>query len=345
MTAIIAPIVSAPVELSRLQFEGIVNDGSLRSMSLLLSAKELYKAELTDMPQDYIAALVFDSYHETLCVIDGVELLGGITYRCFRELGFVEIAFVAVRKDRASHGVGGQMMSHLKEWMRRRRIYHILACADLAAVGFFRKLGFNDEIVLPEGAYKGYIKEYLRVLLMECVITDAVPMLQTRQTLKLQLEAMVNVVASVCSDFTSVTPEGRREPGYQRPAAPASLRAASVVDLDAVVRYADEYRAVIEDAKAASPGGATLLDLSAVEARLANTAERPYYVTPYMFAADCRRAFRAARAHAGDREGDVAAIDAYEKSMLLSLGPVYRKWRAGTDAAAAPAAASGEMTA
>eukprot|EP01013_Petalomonas_cantuscygni_P018595 TRINITY_DN36055_c0_g1_i1.p1 TRINITY_DN36055_c0_g1~~TRINITY_DN36055_c0_g1_i1.p1 ORF type:complete len:331 (-),score=54.70 TRINITY_DN36055_c0_g1_i1:215-1207(-) len=321
----------SPIDVSKLTYEGIVNDGTPRSMALLLCAKALFKGELAMMPEDYIAALVFDAFHETLVVLDDTPLLlGAITFRPFRELGFVEIAFVAVNNERASRGIGGAMMSRLKEWMRRRRIYHILTCADNDAVGFFRKQGYHDLIVLRKESYVGIIKEYQRVVLMECILHPSINYLHTRRHVVAQAFALLDVVAAVSSDQLPPTRNRRRPVGFRLPeGSPTVAATAAATDLKAVQRDCAMYADVLSSVRARC--GDTV-DLRHVIERLALDPGTPYYITPYIFAADCRRAFTEAKRRAGGDMSIIERIDSAESLMLRLLGDVYGSWRARVNA-------------
>ena len=52
------------------------------------------------MPKGYIARLVYDRTHLSLAIVrTPLEVIGGITYRPFKERRFAEIVFCAVSSD------------------------------------------------------------------------------------------------------------------------------------------------------------------------------------------------------------------------------------------------------
>ena len=52
--------------------------------------------QLPQMPKEYIVRLVFDRNHKSVAAIKQGRVIGGITYRPFKEQKFGEIAFCAV---------------------------------------------------------------------------------------------------------------------------------------------------------------------------------------------------------------------------------------------------------
>jgi hypothetical protein len=59
------------------------NDGSIQSMIWLLQLKEIFSSQLPKMPPPYITRLIFDPHHISLCLFDGLNPIGGISYRPF----------------------------------------------------------------------------------------------------------------------------------------------------------------------------------------------------------------------------------------------------------------------
>lgn len=50
------------------------------------------------MPRAYITRLVFDRNHKSLALIKQNNPIGGICYRPFKEQGFIEIVFCAIKQ-------------------------------------------------------------------------------------------------------------------------------------------------------------------------------------------------------------------------------------------------------
>lgn len=168
---------------------------------LLMAATELFKKQLPKMPAAYIMRHVLDfPHHRTLVVIDRdiqrraqeasnansttathsggstppalakAAVVGGICFRTFARNGFIEIVFCAVLTACQGRGVGRRMMNRLKDIMKGEDILCFLTCAANEAVPYFRNMGFSDAITTPPARYAGYIEEYSRVTLMECVL-------------------------------------------------------------------------------------------------------------------------------------------------------------------------------
>lgn len=165
---------------------------------LLMAATELFKKQLPKMPAAYIMRHVLDfPHHRTLVVIDRevqrrahesgatattttttglpcalakAAVVGGICFRTFARNGFIEIVFCAVLTACQGRGVGRRMMNRLKDIMKAEDILCFLTCAANEAVPYFRNMGFSDAITTPPERYAGYIEEYSRVTLMECLL-------------------------------------------------------------------------------------------------------------------------------------------------------------------------------
>ena len=187
-------------EDDRLEFR-LTRFESPETGELLMAATELFKKQLPKMPAAYIMRHVLDfPHHRTLVVIDRdvqrraqessstsstsssstgattptalakAAVVGGICFRTFARNGFIEIVFCAVLTTCQGRGVGRRMMNRLKDIMKGEDILCFLTCAANEAVPYFRNMGFSDQITTPHERYAGYIEEYSRVTLMECIL-------------------------------------------------------------------------------------------------------------------------------------------------------------------------------
>ncbi|KAL4923467.1 Bromodomain-containing protein [Aspergillus undulatus] len=99
------------------------------------------------MPKDYIARLVYDRTHLAIAIVElPLEVIGGISFREFRDRKFAEIVFCAVSSDQQVKGYGAHLMAHLKDY----------------------KQGFTKDITLAKSIWMGYIKDYEEGTLMQC---------------------------------------------------------------------------------------------------------------------------------------------------------------------------------
>jgi histone acetyltransferase len=121
------------------------------------------------MPKDYIARLVYDKSHSGLAIVkDKYTVVGGITYRLFKDQNFAEIVFCAITSNEQVKGYGSFLMNKLKEHVKTEGdIRHFLTYADNYATGYFRKQGFTEEITLDKSQWIGFIKDYEGGTLMQ----------------------------------------------------------------------------------------------------------------------------------------------------------------------------------
>lgn len=76
------------------------NDGADDSTIILTGLKYVFQKQLPNMPEGYITRLVFDRTHKSIVIVKKpLRVIGGISYREFRERKFAEIAFCAVSLD------------------------------------------------------------------------------------------------------------------------------------------------------------------------------------------------------------------------------------------------------
>ncbi|KAL4963294.1 uncharacterized protein BDV14DRAFT_201924 [Aspergillus stella-maris] len=135
---------------SDIKFRVVNNDGSPTSTIILTGLKCLFQKQLPKMPKDYIARLVYDRTHLSIAIVKmPLEVIGGISFREFRDRKFAEIVFCAVSSDQQVKGYGAHLMAHLKDYVcATSLVMHLLTYADNYATGYFQKQGFTKDIAL-----------------------------------------------------------------------------------------------------------------------------------------------------------------------------------------------------
>lgn len=129
-----------------IEYRVVNNDGSRESMIILAGLKCLFQKQLPKMPKDYIARLVYDRAHLSMAIIKmPLEVIGGITFREFRNRKFAEIVFCAVSSHHQVKGYGAHLMAHLKDYVRASSpVMHFLTYGDNYATGYFQKTRFRQ---------------------------------------------------------------------------------------------------------------------------------------------------------------------------------------------------------
>ena len=152
------------------------------------------------MPKDYIARLVYDRTHLSIAIVKmPLEVIGGITFREFRDRKFAEIVFCAVSSDQQVKGYGAHLMAHLKDYVRATSpVMHFLTYADNYATGYFQKQGFTKEITLEKSAWMGYIKDYEGGTLMQCSMIPRIRYLEAGRMLLKQKETILAKIRPLC---------------------------------------------------------------------------------------------------------------------------------------------------
>mmetsp|Transcript_29829 Transcript_29829/g.58417 ORF Transcript_29829/g.58417 Transcript_29829/m.58417 type:complete len:421 (+) Transcript_29829:50-1312(+) len=146
------------------------NDGSSEMIMDLVNLKNIFSAQLPKMPKEYIARLVLDRNHRSMCILKKHRVIGGICFRPFPTQRFAEIVFCAITSDEQVKGYGTRIMNHLKEHVKTEQVEYFLTYADNYAIGYFKKQGFSKAVSMPKDRWKGYIKDYDGGTLMECRI-------------------------------------------------------------------------------------------------------------------------------------------------------------------------------
>lgn len=175
-----------------IEFRVVNNDGSVESAVILTGMKCLFQKQLPKMPKDYIARLVYDRVHTSIAIVRSpLEVIGGITFRAFRDRAFAEIVFCAVLTDQQVKGYGSHLMAHLKDYVRATSpVMHFLTYADNTATGYFQKQGFTKEITLERSIWMGYIKDYEGGTLMQCSMVPRIRYLDVGRMLLKQKETV-----------------------------------------------------------------------------------------------------------------------------------------------------------
>lgn len=279
-------------------------------MTLLLQLLAIYRLQLPNMVPAYMMRLLYDRVHCSLVAVSaGNEVICGTTFRVFPPpAAFVEVAFCAVRCGMEARGYGSAVLAHLKEYARHRDIVHLLTMADNNAIVFFRKQGFSTDLTLRERQWKGYVKEYEGVTLMECLLHRQVDYRDGgKAVLARQRAALQARVDALRQD--AVPREGldlwKNGPGYVDPNTIPGLAGlqwlADPQSAHRLLPYERWQPAMVSilDALRRHPAAGPLcrhvdpnrqFDLPTITDKC--TARR-FYVTPEIFAADLRRLFTA----------------------------------------------------
>ncbi|CAI7651079.1 unnamed protein product [Penicillium glandicola] len=176
-----------------IEYRVVNNDGSIESTVILTGLKCLFQKQLPKMPKDYIARLVYDRAHLSIAIVKmPLEVIGGISFREFRNRRFAEIVFCAVSSDQQVKGYGAHLMAHLKDYVKATSpVMHFLTYADNYATGYFQKQGFTKEITLEKSIWMGYIKDYEGGTLMQCSMIPQIRYLEVGRMLLKQKESVL----------------------------------------------------------------------------------------------------------------------------------------------------------
>ncbi|KAK8798683.1 hypothetical protein WA158_007767 [Blastocystis sp. Blastoise] len=207
-------------------FSVIYNDGSDENLLGLTGLKMVISSQLPKMPREYIVRLVFDQRHRNIVIRRNGRVIGGITYRPFKERNFVEIVFCAVSASEQVKGFGTRMMNHLKNYVKKDMQY-LLTYADENARGYFKKQGFTETIMLPKINWKGYIKDYDGATLRCCVLNPKIDYMNIPSMLIQQRQYVYDIIKSKVNSHTLYTPpevlpnnildiQGVRESGWTK---------------------------------------------------------------------------------------------------------------------------------
>ncbi|KAL2021590.1 hypothetical protein VTK56DRAFT_6943 [Thermocarpiscus australiensis] len=193
------------------------------------------------MPKDYIARLVYDRTHLSIAIVKTpLEVIGGITYREFRDRKFAEIVFCAVSSDQQVKGYGAHLMAHLKDYVKATGpVMYFLTYADNYATGYFQKQGFTKEITLDKSIWMGYIKDYEGGTLMQCSMLPRIRYLEAGRMLLKQKETVLAKIRTLSKSHIIHQPPPQWANGIT-PIDPLSIPAIRATgwspDMDALAR-------------------------------------------------------------------------------------------------------------
>ena len=179
------------------------------------------------MPKDYIARLVYDRNHLSIAIIKHpLEVIGGISYREFRDQKFAEIVFCAVSSDQQVKGYGAHLMAHLKDYVKASSpVMYFLTYADNYATGYFQKQGFTKEISLEKPLWMGRIKDYEGGTLMQCSMVPRIRYLEAGRMLLKQKETVLAKIRALSKSHIVHQPSAQWAKGTITPIDPLSIPA------------------------------------------------------------------------------------------------------------------------
>ncbi|KAI1825791.1 histone acetyltransferase GCN5-like protein [Xylaria intraflava] len=210
-----------------IEFRVVNNDGARDSWIVLTGLKCLFQKQLPKMPKDYIARLVYDRTHLSIAIVKKpLEVIGGITFREFRDRKFAEIVFCAVSSDQQVKGYGAHLMAHLKDYVKATSpVMHFLTYADNYATGYFQKQGFTKEISLDKSIWMGYIKDYEGGTIMQCSMVPRIRYLEVGRMLLKQKETIRAKIRAMSKSHIIHQPPPQWANGAITPIDPLSIPA------------------------------------------------------------------------------------------------------------------------
>ncbi|KAM7207383.1 histone acetyltransferase GCN5 [Naviculisporaceae sp. PSN 640] len=217
-----------------IEFRVVNNDGSTESTIILTRLKDLFRKQIPLMDATYITRVVLDRTHLSLVIVkeskyrgeDRQHVLGGVTWREFRDRKFAEIVFCAISSNLHGKGYGTHLMAHLKDYIRTSGpVMHLLTYADTLAVGYFKKQGFSKDITLDPSVYMGYIKHYQGASLMHCPMLPRIRYLEEARMLHRQKEIVQAKIAPLSNSHVVHQPPAQWANGVVTPIDPMSIPA------------------------------------------------------------------------------------------------------------------------
>lgn len=206
-------------------------------MIVLTGLQRLFQKQLPMMPKKYIARVIYDRTHLSMAIIKRTrpsmaitkpcsEVLGGVTWREFRDRKFAELVFCAIDSDQQVKGYGSHLMAHLKDYIRASGpVMHILTYGDTLAMGYFQKQGFTKDITLDKSVWMGYIKDYEGATLMQCSMVPRIRYLEAGRMLSKQKEVVQDKIRHLCNNHVVHQPPEQWANGVITPIDPLSIPA------------------------------------------------------------------------------------------------------------------------
>lgn len=71
-------------------------------------------------------------------------MIGGCTFKIHLQETMIELLLLGVKSGLKKRGLGSAAIDFLKSWGKENNFTKILTYADLRAIGFFHKQGFNQ---------------------------------------------------------------------------------------------------------------------------------------------------------------------------------------------------------
>lgn len=133
---------------------------------LMQKSINVFHRHLPNMGSENIHGVVFNQKHVTLVLVKNEMVIAGMNFRQFPHEKFSEIVYLAVKTEEQCRGHGTVMMNFVKNFFIQHNIKCIMAYADKQAVGYFKKLGFSENIPLDKEAYESHLKAYSGAVLM-----------------------------------------------------------------------------------------------------------------------------------------------------------------------------------
>lgn len=183
-------------EFQNVQIKIVQNSNGIHSQSLVFlnELRNLYVRQLPKMGNSYITRLVFDYGAETQFILYNGKVTGAVTSKLFKEERFVEVVFLSVDAYIQGSGFGRLIINYLKSTLQVYGFKDILACADLEAVNFFRKQGFNDkEIAVEPERWLRRIKDYTGIQLCHCIVDQRIDYFRYHSIVKKQIEKVEEI--------------------------------------------------------------------------------------------------------------------------------------------------------
>mmetsp|Transcript_20391 Transcript_20391/g.32859 ORF Transcript_20391/g.32859 Transcript_20391/m.32859 type:complete len:159 (-) Transcript_20391:70-546(-) len=129
---------------------------------MMARLREIYDSQIPNFGISGLKKILYDRGCTSLIVHEDDNVIGGLTYRPIRDNTSVEICLCAIREDRQREGHASQLMKALKDDIHIRfpgSIRFIVSSADVGAVAWFEKMGFERAAEDVMAEWNGHIEE------------------------------------------------------------------------------------------------------------------------------------------------------------------------------------------